>query len=108
MILRSGALRIRWSVTYSIFAGSGASRQFTIDTFDNPDGPSLPESEDCLYVNVYAPSDASPTNQKPVLFWIYGVCVTFDIKQPMTHEKKSLIDYFLGKFAIWIWVSRYL
>jgi carboxylesterase 2 len=54
-------------------AGSGASRQFTIDTFDNPGGEPLSESEDCLYVNVYAPAGASLTSQKPVLFWLFGV-----------------------------------
>jgi len=30
------------------------------------------QSEDCLYLNVYAPADASPTRRKPVLFWIHG------------------------------------
>jgi carboxylesterase type B len=29
-----------------------------------------PDSEDCLYLNVYAPSGGRPN--KPVLFWIYG------------------------------------
>ncbi|PPJ52325.1 hypothetical protein CBER1_10650 [Cercospora berteroae] len=30
------------------------------------------ESEDCLYLNVFAPRNASPENLKPVLFWLYG------------------------------------
>jgi para-nitrobenzyl esterase len=30
------------------------------------------QSEDCLYLNVYAPAGASPANRKPVLFWIHG------------------------------------
>jgi len=29
-------------------------------------------NEDCLYLDVYAPADASPTNLKPVFVWIYG------------------------------------
>jgi len=29
-------------------------------------------NEDCLYLDVYAPGDASPTNLKPVFVWIYG------------------------------------
>ncbi|KAJ5488048.1 carboxylesterase [Penicillium desertorum] len=32
----------------------------------------LHQSEDCLYLNVYAPEDASPSNKKAVLFWIHG------------------------------------
>ncbi|KAE8165726.1 alpha/beta-hydrolase [Aspergillus tamarii] len=29
-------------------------------------------SEDCLYLNVYTPPDASPSNKKSVMFWIHG------------------------------------
>ncbi|KAJ3127983.1 hypothetical protein HK100_009430 [Physocladia obscura] len=29
-------------------------------------------SEDCLYLNVYAPSDASPSKTYPVVVWVYG------------------------------------
>ncbi|KAH6683455.1 para-nitrobenzyl esterase [Halenospora varia] len=35
-------------------------------TFNNPAG----QSEDCLYLNVYVPD--TPTQNKAVLFWIYG------------------------------------
>ena len=43
--------------------------------FDNftPDGKVIEESEDCLYLNVYAPPSASLTNPKAVIFWIFGV-----------------------------------
>jgi para-nitrobenzyl esterase len=30
------------------------------------------QSEDCLYLNVYAPADARPGDRKPVLVWIHG------------------------------------
>lgn len=30
------------------------------------------QSEDCLYLNVYAPAGASDSNRKPVLVWIHG------------------------------------
>jgi para-nitrobenzyl esterase len=36
-------------------------------TFTDP-GP----SEDCLYLNVYAPADAKPGAKLPVMFWIHG------------------------------------
>jgi para-nitrobenzyl esterase len=29
-------------------------------------------SEDCLFLNVYAPADANPKNKLPVMFWIHG------------------------------------
>jgi para-nitrobenzyl esterase len=31
-----------------------------------------PQSEDCLYLNVYAPAGASPQARKPVMVWIHG------------------------------------
>jgi len=35
-------------------------------------GIDLPMSEDCLYLNVWAPADASRRGPLPVLVWIYG------------------------------------
>jgi carboxylesterase 3/5 len=36
-------------------------------------GGSIPEeSEDCLYLNIFAPSSANATSNKTVLVWIYG------------------------------------
>jgi carboxylesterase 2 len=40
--------------------------------FNNPQRPPPDESEDCLYLNVFAPQNASSTNLKPVMFWIFG------------------------------------
>lgn len=42
-----------------------------------------PESEDCLYLNVYAPSTRPPPGGFPVMFWIFGGSLQFgDAGQP--------------------------
>jgi carboxylesterase 2 len=41
--------------------------------FNNPGGPALEESEDCMYLNIYAPPDAAPGSKKAVMFWLHGV-----------------------------------
>lgn len=53
--------------------GSGATAAREKEYFNNPTYPPPEESEDCLYLNVFTPQDASPTNLKPVLFWLFGV-----------------------------------
>jgi carboxylesterase 2 len=60
------------------FLDPEATSEFLEEIFNNPGGPPPPESEDCLYLNVFAPAEASSCNQKAVLFWIYGVCSLFD------------------------------
>jgi para-nitrobenzyl esterase len=39
---------------------------------EDPDGDGVVGSEDCLYLSVYAPSDASPDKPLPVMYWIFG------------------------------------
>ena len=53
--------------------GSGATAAKTKEYFNNPGYAPPRESEDCLYLNVFTPPDASPSNLKPVLFWLFGV-----------------------------------
>lgn len=53
--------------------GSGAVAARTNEYFNNPGYEPPQESEDCLYLNVFTPLDASPANLKPVLFWLFGV-----------------------------------
>jgi para-nitrobenzyl esterase len=38
----------------------------------DPDGDGLVGSEDCLYLSVYAPSDAPELGPLPVMYWIFG------------------------------------
>jgi len=51
-----------------------ASRNFTLGVFNNPPPE---ESEDCLYLNVYAPSTPPPPDGRAVMFWIYGGSLQF-------------------------------
>lgn len=34
--------------------------------------PNTLQSEDCLFINIYAPADSSPINKKSVMIWIHG------------------------------------
>ena len=40
--------------------------------FDDPDEDGVIGSEDCLYLNVYAPAGAESGSPLPVMFWIHG------------------------------------
>jgi acetylcholinesterase/carboxylesterase 2 len=58
--------------------------------FNNPGLPPPAESEDCLYLNVFAPQGASPSNLKPVLFWIYGGNLAFGTASLAYYNGSSL------------------
>ncbi|KAB8211798.1 Carboxylesterase [Aspergillus parasiticus] len=51
------------------FSGAKPGRDFLEALINNPP---LEENEDCLYLNVYAPADASSENKKAVMFYIHG------------------------------------
>lgn len=44
-------------------------QQFTKAVFNQPPPQ---ESEDCLYINIYAPSTPAPSGGRAVLFWLFG------------------------------------
>jgi acetylcholinesterase/carboxylesterase 2 len=69
---------------------SGAVGERTRAYFNNPGLPPPAESEDCLYLNVFAPQDASPTNLKSVLFWIYGGNLAFGTASLAYYNGSSL------------------
>lgn len=56
------------------FVGTQVVRDFTEYVFNNP---APEESEDCLYLNVYAPSSPAPAGGRSVMFWIYGGALEF-------------------------------
>ncbi|KAH6235186.1 hypothetical protein HBI42_020270 [Parastagonospora nodorum] len=51
-----------------------ASSRFTQSVFNNPP---VEESEDCLYLNVYAPSAPAGGLGRAVMFWIFGGSLQF-------------------------------
>ena len=54
--------------------------------WNNPGGPPPEESEDCLYLNVYAPASPPPPGGRSVMVWFYGgsfsVCKPRDLIHP--------------------------
>ena len=52
-------------------------QNFTEQIFNNPGGAAPPESEDCLYINVFTPASRSPPGGRAVMFWIYGGALEF-------------------------------
>ncbi|KAJ7167063.1 Carboxylesterase [Mycena filopes] len=49
--------------------------------------PPVPESEDCLFLNVWAPTTARPT---PVVIWIYGGALAFGTASVPEYDGASL------------------
>jgi carboxylesterase type B len=65
-----------------------ASSQLTQSIFNNP--PPV-ESEDCLYLNVYAPATPAGGAGRAVLFWIYGGSLQFGTAGKMIRMLKLYI-----------------
>lgn len=63
---------------------------FTEYVFNNPKPK---ESEDCLYLNVYAPSSPAPCDGRPVMVWIYGGSLQFGNAGQPDYDGSSLAAY---------------
>jgi para-nitrobenzyl esterase len=67
------------------------------------------QSEDCLYLNLYAPADASPSRRRPVMVWVHGGAFVIGSGSQSIYDGRSLarrgdvvvvtINYRLGVFG---------
>ena len=51
------------------------------------------ESEDCLYLNVYAPATPPPPGGRAVLYWIYGGALQFGTAGQVAYNGSSFAAY---------------
>ena len=61
--------------------------------FNNPGGPPPVESEDCLYLNVFAPASPPPPGGRAVLFWIHGGGLQFGTGGLPAYDGSSFASY---------------
>ncbi|KAK5133457.1 hypothetical protein LTR08_007699 [Meristemomyces frigidus] len=66
------------------------SQQFTELVFNNP---APVESEDCLYLNVYAPSTPAPADGRTVMVWIYGGSLQFGNAGQQVYDGSAFASY---------------
>ena len=67
-----GNLRFRRPLAPLQTIGMQQAKDFGPICFGVGEGVSNGQSEDCLFLNVWAPSDATPNSKLPVFFWIQG------------------------------------
>jgi len=67
-----------------------ASQQFTELVFNTP---APQESEDCLYLNVYAPAAPAAGEGRAVMFWIYGGSLQFGTAGQPTYDGSHFAAY---------------
>jgi acetylcholinesterase len=57
------------------------------------DTPHVPQSEDCLYLNVYAPSAPSGPTGRAVMFWLYGGGLQFGTSMQFLYDGSTFAAY---------------
>lgn len=67
-------------------------RNITMGVFNAPPPPAG-ESEDCLYINVFAPSSPAPPSGRSVMFWIYGGAFQFGTANIMAYDGSAFAAY---------------
>ncbi|CAN9220242.1 unnamed protein product [Alternaria alternata] len=75
---------------YELWPDPLSSSQFTQAVFNNPPPE---ESEDCLYLNVYAPATPPGGAGRAVMFWVYGGSLQFGNAGQDTYDGSSFAAY---------------
>ncbi|KAF5349355.1 hypothetical protein D9758_011780 [Tetrapyrgos nigripes] len=66
------------------------SSELSVQLFNNPQDPPE-ESEDCLFLNVWAPSASLASKRKPVVIWIHGGSLTFGTASLPAYDGTSIV-----------------
>ncbi|KAF7514001.1 hypothetical protein GJ744_006615 [Endocarpon pusillum] len=61
--------------------------------WNNPGGPPPAESEDCLYLNVFAPSTAPPPGGRAIMFWLFGGSLQWGQASNLWYDGSVLAAY---------------
>ena len=70
-----------------------AQQAYTKLVFNNPGQAPPLESEDCLYINVYAPSTPAAADGRAVMFWLYGGALEFGTAGQQGYDGSSFAAY---------------
>ncbi|KAK6213335.1 carboxylesterase [Colletotrichum tabaci] len=72
------------------FTNTGNAQVLQKQYFGNPTGPLTDESEDCLYLNVFTPPNASNSSKKAVMFWLFPGNLQFGTASLPIYDGSSL------------------
>ncbi|KAF5349361.1 hypothetical protein D9758_011788 [Tetrapyrgos nigripes] len=96
-----GALRWEPPVPFISSASSDATKlgpsciqqfpnELSIQLFNNAQNPPA-ENEDCLFLNIWAPSTSQGNKRKPVVIWLYGGGLTFGTGSLPAYDGTSIV-----------------